>query len=68
MLPYARGITFSCKVIDLGNPLEVVLSHPISEASRSDRKLGGLCSASGGRPLRDAFGLNRAGLGGGHFV
>ena len=28
MLPYARGITFSCKVIDLGNPLEVVLSHP----------------------------------------
>ena len=28
VLPYARGITFSCKVIDLGNPLEVVLSHP----------------------------------------
>ena len=28
MLPYVRGITFSCKVIDLGTPLEVVLSHP----------------------------------------
>ena len=27
-----------------------------SEASRSDRKLHSLCSASGGRPLRDAFG------------
>ena len=28
MLPYVRGITFSCKVIDLGNPLEVVMPHP----------------------------------------
>ena len=28
MLPYVRGIIFSCEVIDLGTPLEVVLSHP----------------------------------------
>ena len=28
MLPYVRGITSRCEVIDLGNPLEVVLSHP----------------------------------------
>ena len=28
MLPYVRGNTFSCEVIDLGNPLEVVMPHP----------------------------------------
>ena len=28
ILPYVRGITFSGKVFDLGNPIEVVLSHP----------------------------------------
>ena len=26
--PYVRGITFSGEVLDLGNPVEVVLSHP----------------------------------------
>ena len=29
-LPYVRGITFSGDVVDLGNPVEVVLSHPDS--------------------------------------
>ena len=56
MLPYARGITFSCKVIDLDNPPRSRAVASESEASRSDRKLHGLCSASSGRPLRDAFG------------
>ena len=31
ILPYVRGITFSGEVIDLGNPVEVVLSHPDPE-------------------------------------
>ena len=31
VLPNVRGITFSGEVIDLGNPVEVVLSHPDSE-------------------------------------
>ena len=51
MLPYARGITFSCKVIDLGNPLEVVLSHPnpkplaqtASSVAYALRRAGGHC-------------------------
>ena len=51
MLPYARGITFSCKVIDLGNPLEVVPSHPnpkpLAQTASSMvyalRRAGGLC-------------------------
>ena len=30
-LPYVRGITFSGEVVDLGNPVEVVLSHPDSD-------------------------------------
>ena len=28
ILPYVRGVTFSGKVFDLGNPIEAVLSHP----------------------------------------
>ena len=28
LLPYARGVTFSGEVIDLGSPVEAVLSHP----------------------------------------
>ena len=28
VLPYARGVAFSGEVIDLGNPVEAVLSHP----------------------------------------
>ena len=51
MLPYVRGITFSCKVIDLDNPLEVVLSHPnpkplaqtASSVVYALRRVGGLC-------------------------
>ena len=51
MLPYARGITFSCKVIDLGNPLEVVMPHPnpkplaqtASSVVYALRRVGGLC-------------------------
>ena len=31
VLPYVRGITFSGEVIDLGNPVEAVLSHPNPE-------------------------------------
>ena len=31
VLPYVRGITFSGEVIDLGNPVESVLSHPDPE-------------------------------------
>ena len=31
ILPYVRGITFSGVVIDLGNPVELVLSHPDTE-------------------------------------
>ncbi len=31
VLPYVRGITFSGEVIDLGNPVEAVLSHPDPE-------------------------------------
>ena len=51
MLPYVRGITFSCKVIDLGNPLEVVMPHPnpkpLAQTANSVvyalRRVGGLC-------------------------
>ena len=31
VLPYVRGLTFSGEVIDLGNPVEAVLSHPDPE-------------------------------------
>ena len=31
VLPYARGITFSSEVFDLGNPVEAVLTHPDPE-------------------------------------
>ena len=31
VLPYVRGITFSGETVDLGNPVEVVLSHPDPE-------------------------------------
>ena len=51
MLPYVRGNTFSCEVIGLGNPLEVVLSHPnpkpLAQTASSMvyalRRVGGLC-------------------------
>ena len=31
LLPYVRGLTFSGEIIDLGNPVEAVLSHPDPE-------------------------------------
>ena len=31
ILPYVRGITFGGEIIDLGNPVEAVLSHPDAE-------------------------------------
>ena len=31
VLPYVRGLTFSGEVLDLGNPVEAVLSHPDPE-------------------------------------
>ncbi len=31
ILPYVRGVTFSGEIIDLGNPIEAVLSHPDPE-------------------------------------
>ena len=39
VLPYVRGITFSGEVIDLGNAVEVVLSHPDPE------RLAGIASS-----------------------
>ena len=39
ILPHVRGITFSGEVVDLGNPVEVVLSNPDSE------RLPGIASA-----------------------
>ena len=32
VLPYARGVTYSGELIDLGNPIEAVLSHPDPES------------------------------------
>ena len=51
MLPYVRGITFSCKVIDLGNPLDVAPSNsnpkPLAQTASSVayalRRAGGHC-------------------------
>ena len=50
VLPYARGVVFSGDVLDLGNPIEAVLSHPDPErlveiatsVVRSLRGLGGV--------------------------
>ncbi len=39
ILPYTRGIVFSGKIIDLGNPIEAVLSHPDPD------RLGGVADA-----------------------
>ena len=36
-LPYVRGIVFSGEIIDLGNPIEAVLSHP------DPKRIGGNC-------------------------
>ena len=39
ILPHVRGIVFSGKIIDLGNPIEAVLSHPDPD------RLGGVADA-----------------------
>ena len=51
MLPRVRGITFCGEVIDLGNPLEIVLSHPntrllaqnANSAANRPRGVGRVC-------------------------
>ena len=49
VLPYVRGITFSGEVIDLGNPVEAVLSHPDPErlVEIADSVVDGLRTVSG---------------------
>ena len=49
VLPYVRGITFSGEVIDLGNPVEAVLSHPDPErlAQIADSVVDGLRGVGG---------------------
>lgn len=48
-VPYARGIAFSGEVINLGNPVEVVLSHPDPErlAVAADSIINNLYSVAG---------------------
>ncbi len=48
-LPYVRGISFSGEVIDLGSPVEAVLSHPNSERLNeiADSVVDGLWSVGG---------------------
>ena len=49
VLPYVRGIAFSGEVIDLGNPVEAVLSHPDPErlGEIADSVVDGLRSVAG---------------------
>ena len=49
ILPYVRGITFSGELIDLGNPVEAVLSHPDPErlAQIADAVVDGLRGVGG---------------------
>ena len=49
ILPYVRGIAFSGEVIDLGNPIEAVLSHPDSGrlAQIADSVVNGLRGIAG---------------------
>ena len=49
VLPYVRGITFSGELIDLGNPVEAVLSHPDPErlAQIADSVVDGLRGVGG---------------------
>lgn len=49
ILPYARGIAFSGEVIDLGSPVEAVLSHPDPERLNeiADAVVDGLRSVAG---------------------
>ena len=49
VLPYVRSITFSGEIIDFGNPVEVVLSHPDPErlAAIANSVVDGLRSVGG---------------------
>ena len=53
-LPYARGIVFSGEIIDLGNPVEAVLSHPDPErlGSIADAIAAGLRGINGVHDVR----------------
>ena len=54
VLPYVRGITFSGEIIDLGNPVEAVLSHPDPErlAQIADSVVDGLRGVGGVYDIR----------------
>ena len=54
MLPYVRGITFSGEIIDLGNPVEAVLSHPDPErlVQIADSVVNGLRGVGGVYDIR----------------
>ena len=54
VLPYVRGITFSGDLIDLGNPVEAVLSHPDPErlAQIADAVVDGLRGVGGVYDIR----------------
>ena len=54
VLPYVRGITFSGEIIDLGNPVEAVLSHPDPErlAQIADAVVDGLRGVGGVYDIR----------------
>ena len=54
VLPYVRGITFSGELIDLGNPIEAVLSHPDPErlAQIADSVVDGLRGVEGVYDIR----------------
>ena len=54
VLPYVRGITFSGEVIDLGNPVEAVMSHPDPErlVQIANSVVGGLREVGGVHDVR----------------
>ena len=54
VLPYVRGINFSGEIIDLGNPVEAVLSHPDPErlAQIADAVVDGLRGVGGVYDIR----------------
>ncbi len=54
VLPYVRGITFSGEIIDLGNPVEAVLSHPDPKrlAQIADAVVDGLRGVGGVYDIR----------------
>ena len=54
VLPYVRGLTFSGEIIDLGSPVEAVLSHPDPErlAQIADAVVDGLRGVGGVYDIR----------------